>query len=165
VVFRRIVNASPLIFLVKIGLVEVLREGAWTVLVPDAVVDEIARYGSQDQALQTIHSTPWLQVVATPSIPSPIAARRLGAGESAVLAVALEAGGAEVVLDDRAARRCALDLGLPVQGTLSLVVQAKHAGMINEVQPVLEQLRALGFFLSDQLVQLVLKAAGEDAPR
>ena len=39
---RHIVNASPLIFLTKVGLLEVLHQQAVPVLVPDVVMAEIS---------------------------------------------------------------------------------------------------------------------------
>jgi predicted nucleic acid-binding protein len=155
------VNSSPLIFLVKLGLIDVLRRGDLPVVVPDAVLDEIARYGSQDEVLRQVQVLDWLQVVPTPPIRAAVSARPLGAGESAVLAVALEQPDSEVVLDDLAARKSARALGLPFQGTLGLILVAKQVGMIPTVRQVLEQLRALGMYLSDQLVGQTLAQAGE----
>jgi predicted nucleic acid-binding protein len=155
------VNSSPLIFLAKLGLLEVLRLGDLPVLVPDAVLAEIASYGSQDEVLRQVQGLDWLQVVPTPPIPAVVSARPLGAGEAAVLAVALEQRNSEVVLDDRAARKSAQALGLPFQGTLGLVLVAKRVGMLPEVKPVLEQLRGLGMYLSDRLVVETLAQAGK----
>jgi predicted nucleic acid-binding protein len=155
------VNSSPLIFLAKLGLIEILRLGDIPVIVPDAVLDEIARYGTQDEVLRQVQALDWLQVVATPPIPVEVSARALGAGESAVLAVALEQADSEVVLDDLAARKSARALGLPLQGTLSLILVAKQVGMVPEVKPLLEQLKSLGMYLSDALVARVLAQAGE----
>ncbi len=154
-------NASPLIFLAKLGLIEVLRLGDLPVLVPDAVLAEIARYGTQDEVLQQVQGLYWLQVVPTPPIPAAVSARPLGAGESAVLAVALEQPDSEVVLDDLAARKSARALGLPLQGTLGLILVARQVGMVPEVKPVLEQLRGLGMYLSDHLFAQTLAQAGE----
>jgi predicted nucleic acid-binding protein len=155
------VNSSPLIFLAKLGLIEVLRLGDLPVLVPDAVLAEIASYGSQDEVLRQVQGLEWLQVVPTPPIPAAVSARPLGAGESAALAVALEQPDSEVVLDDLAARKTAQTLGLPFQGTLGLILVAKRLGMVAEVKPVLEQLRGLGMYLSDYLVDQTLAQAGE----
>jgi len=41
VISRRVVDASPLIFLTKVGLLEVLREPGVPALVPDVVLGEI----------------------------------------------------------------------------------------------------------------------------
>ncbi len=44
-------NTSPLILLSKIALLDLLRAGDLPVIVPQAVLDEIARHGPEDQSL------------------------------------------------------------------------------------------------------------------
>lgn len=154
-------NTSPLILLSKIGLLDLLRAGDLPVIVPQAVLGEIARHGSEDRTLLQVRSTAWLQIVPDPRISPQLDANRLGSGELAVLSLALSLPGSEVVLDDLTARRCAQENGLSVQGTVSLVLQAKHRGVIPAVQPVLDQLRRMGMYLSDRFIEQVRRASGE----
>ena|SRR5208337_1058004 len=51
VVLRRIENTSPLILLSNISLLDLLRAGDLSVIVPQADLDEIARHGPEDQSL------------------------------------------------------------------------------------------------------------------
>ena len=105
-VLRRIVNTSPLILLSKIGLVDLLRAGDLPVIVPQAVLDEIARHGPEDQSLLLVRSAGWLQVA--PDLPIPPSSTPIAwVGKLAVLALALAQPGSEVVLDDLTAHRCA----------------------------------------------------------
>jgi predicted nucleic acid-binding protein len=69
--------------------------------------------------------------------------------------------GPTAILDDRAARRCAAALNIPTRGTLHVVIQAKHSGVIPAVAPLIDRLRHAGLFLSDALVLSALQAAGE----
>ena len=154
-------NASPLIFLTRVGLLEVLREPAGEVLVPDVVVAEIDRRGPSDQAAAAIRSTGWLHVVASPAVSIGMAAWNLGAGETAVIAIASAGPGSMVAIDDLAARRTARSLGIPLLGTLALVALAKAVGMVPAVGPVLDRLRQGGMFVSDRLARQVLDQAGE----
>jgi predicted nucleic acid-binding protein len=85
----------------------------------------------------------------------------LGDGETAVLAYALDNPGSGVILDDRAARNAAAALGIPNQGTLAVVVFAKTLGLIPAARPVIEQLRHLGMYLSDQVMNRALAQVGE----
>jgi hypothetical protein len=62
---RRVVNASPIIFLHRVGLLEQLSERGVTVLVPDAVLEELGGLRSDDPAAVAVRSAPWVQVVAT----------------------------------------------------------------------------------------------------
>lgn len=95
-----------------------------------------------------------------PIIDPRVAVWDLGTGESEVLCLALSES-ASAIVDDRAARRCANALGIPVRDTLRVLVDAKHAGLVPAVGPLIERLRAAGLFLSDRLVEHALKLAGE----
>lgn len=158
---RRVVNASPLIFLTEVGLLDVLRQPGVPVLVPQAVLDEIARLGPNDPAVLAVHQSTWIQVVPTPTIPEVVVVWDLGDGESAVLAVSMQQPDSMAILDDQAARHCAQALGIPTQGTLGLVLVARQQGLIPLVGPVLTQLKQAGMYMSDQLEKQVLDAAGE----
>ena len=128
---RRVVNSSPLILLEKVGHLDLLRVGGFDVLVPDAVLGEIDVRGVGDPAAQAVRNASWLKVVPTAAIPDRVSSWSLGAGESSVLAVALEeTSTCEPILDDRDARRCARVLGLSSRGTLGLVLLGKSQGAI-----------------------------------
>jgi predicted nucleic acid-binding protein len=87
--------------------------------------------------------------------------RTVDAGEAEVIALGTELDGAHVVLDDAAARTEATDLGLPVVGTIGLVIRAKHAGHISAVQPLLDALQESGFWMSEALYRHALRRADE----
>jgi predicted nucleic acid-binding protein len=61
----------------------------------------------------------------------------------------------------RAGRRCATTLGIPIRGTLGLVLTAKQRGEISAARPVLEQLRLSGMYLSDRVMNQALALVGE----
>ncbi len=151
-------NASPLIFLTKVGLLEVLHQQAVPVLVPDVVMAEISSLGPGDPAVQAVQQTGWIRVVPAP--PS-VTTWKLDDGESSVIAVALQHSGSMAILDDLAARRCAQALKLPMQGTLGLVLVAKRIGLIKAVLPVVEDLEHAGMYMTARLKTQILDAAGE----
>ena len=158
---RPVVNASPLIFLVRGGMLDFLQLAGTEVLVPFPVATEIQRRGPADVTAQAIESTPWLFVVEAPPIPVLIQAWALGEGESAVLAWAYAHPGTEAIVDDLAARRCAAALGVPVRGTLGLVLTSKQRGIIPQARPIVERLRQTGMYLSDRVIQQALALVGE----
>lgn len=86
---------------------------------------------------------------------------RLGAGEAEVLTWALTHPGTEAVLDDRAANRCAAALGVPRRGCVELVLAAKQHGLLPAARAVLEELRQVGFYLSDRTMNQALVLVGE----
>jgi predicted nucleic acid-binding protein len=155
------INTSPLIFLTKGGFLHLLQIVSPEIIVPQAVATEIQAYGQTDLTAMALAATSWLVVVATPPVPPIIQSWDLGPGESAVLTWAYVNTGTEVILDDLAARRCAVALGIPVRGTLGIVLTAKQRGAIPAARPVLEQLRLCGMYLSDRVMNQALALVGE----
>lgn len=158
---RPVINASPLIFLSKAGLLSLLKIMGEELVVPKAVASEIQRRGQNDPTVQALATTTWLVITETPIIPDLIQSWDLGPGESAVLAWAYAHPGAEAIVDDLAARRGAASLNVPVRGTLGLVLTAKQRGTISSARPVLEQLRQSGMYLSDRVLNQALTLIGE----
>lgn len=156
-----VVNASPLIFLAGSDMLELLRVAARAVVVPRAVASEIERAGPADVTVQAIRGAAWLSIVDDPTVPPTIQSWGLGEGESTVLAWANAHPGVEAIIDDLAARRCAAALGIPVRGTLGLVLVAKQRGHIPSARTLLEQLRNSGMYLSDRVMNKALALVGE----
>ena len=156
-----VINASPLIYLSKASLIDLLQLLGPEVLIPQAVATEILKRGTSDITAQVIETVPWLKVIETPAVESLIQAWDLGPGESAVLTWAYRHSGCEAIMDDLAARRCAAALEIPARGTLGLVLVAKQRGEIPSARTVLEQLRQAGMYLSDAVINRALQLVGE----
>ncbi len=154
-------NASPIILLAKVGLVDLLRQLGPPMVIPEAAVLEIQRHGPTDPAVQALTQAPWLATVDPGPAAPAVAARHLGPGETAVLTYALANLGSGVILDDLAARNCAAVLGIRYQGTVGLVLYAKRQGWIPAARPVVERLRQAGLRLSDQVMNRALAQVGE----
>lgn len=101
------VDASPLILLSRAELLDLFRLLDCPIVVPEAVRQEVFAKGPQDVTARALDEIDWLQPVPPVVISSAILTWELGAGESSVLAWALEHPGAVAMLDDRDARRCA----------------------------------------------------------
>ena len=87
---------------------------------------------------------------------------KLHAGEVEVMQLAQENPTADlVVLDDNAAKKTAKFLGLTVTGTLGILLKAKARGIIEYVMPLLSQIQANGFYISDEVLALVRAEAKE----
>lgn len=86
----------------------------------------------------------------------------LGPGETEVLMLALESPEPIVVIDDALARRIAETLRIRLTGTLGILLDAKRAGLISSVGPLLDQLHNLRFRLAPRTRLAVLKLAGEE---
>jgi len=158
---RPSINASPLIYLSRAGLLDLLQVIAPEIVVPQTVAAEILRRDATDVTAQAIQQNDWLKVLQTPPIPPEITAWSLGAGESAVLSWALANKNTEAIVDDLAARRCAAALQIPVRGTLGIVLTAKQRGEISAARPLLEKLRQNGMYLSDKVLNQALSLVSE----
>lgn len=90
----------------------------------------------------------WIQIRAPISVKAASLITDLGPGESQVLMLALETPGSIALLDDGLARRVAIARGIPIKGTLGLLLDAKRAGHITVVKPSLDKLQDLGFCLA-----------------
>jgi len=155
------VDASPLIFLTKAGRLDFLRLVADEIVVPDAVAAEIRRRGREDPTAQALAALPWLQVIGTPPVPPVLQSWDLGPGESSVLTWCLAKPGTEAIIDDLAARSFAATHGIPVRGTLGLVLIAKQRGRIEQARPIVEEMRRAGMWLSDAVLNRALRRVGE----
>ncbi|WP_295384479.1 DUF3368 domain-containing protein [uncultured Thiodictyon sp.] len=157
-----IVNASPLIFLTRIGgLVWLCDLCTRPVDVPRGVIGEVAAGQDGQSIIDVIAAEGRVRQVEDMAVPAVIAAWDLGLGETQVLANCLGQSGAVAVLDDAAARQCARSLGIPIVGTLGIVLAAKRMGWIAAARPLVERLLSDGLYLSPSLVIEALAEVGE----
>ena len=91
-----------------------------------------------------------------------IAALRLiiDPGESEAIALAYERK-LRLIIDDLKGRQAAQQLGIPVTGTVGLIVKARQTGVIAAVRPLLDDLDAHQFRISSALRNEALRLVGE----
>jgi hypothetical protein len=89
---RWILNASPLIVLARVGQAHLLTVLPEQVVVPDAVAAEIEAGPDEDPA-RAVLRTSLFNIVATPLAPNNLLTWDLGAGETAVLSLAVHGAG------------------------------------------------------------------------
>jgi predicted nucleic acid-binding protein len=68
-------------------------------------------------------------------------------GESSAIALALEIENSLLIVDDKRARRLAIDLGLEITGTLGLIIRAYGKGVIDDIDSTVASLQETGFRL------------------
>ena len=158
---RVIVNSTPLIILCNIGKLEILKNLYGEIVVPQAVYSEVTV--KKDSACQQIVSADWIHVEQIKNdSDKKMYKAKLHDGEVEVMILAQENEKAElVVIDDNAAKKTAKYLGLTVTGTVGVLLKAKTSGVITEIQPILESMKLKGFYISENIEQMILKQAGE----
>jgi len=116
-------NSSPLIFLSRLDFLKLFIQYNYEFYVPEVVIKEIN--AKQDEASQAINlsidkNSLIIKRTSLLSLANSIN-ERLGKGEAAAIALATELQSDYVILDDFAARREAIRLGLNVKGTLAII--------------------------------------------
>jgi len=157
-----IADTSPLQYLFQLGLLDLLRELYGTVLVPEAVRDELLVGRSLGVAVPDPADFTWIMLRPTTTHASIESSDDLGAGERAALSLALEIRDAIVILDDAAARAAAATLNIPTTGTLGVLLLAKERRLVMSIANVLDELEQRGFRIAPALLARVLAIAGEN---
>lgn len=155
-----VINASPLISLFRSELHDLLPALFQEIVIPGAVWNEVLRGGHEDKT-SALRISSWAIQKDIGNIDPVIAAWDLGKGESEVLTFVLRNPDFRAMVDDRLARSCARSLGIKVLGTGGALILAKRRKLIDTVSSVLDRLRNSGLWLSDDLIQLLKKEAGE----
>jgi len=155
-------NTSPFQYLYQLDLLHILPALSERVVVPPAVVDELAAGRAWGIQLPDPATLAWVTLLRPASEPALPLVNDLGPGETEVLMLGLERREAVVILDDALARRVANTLGLQLTGTLGLLLDAKEAGLVPAIAPLLDQLQALRFRVSARTRAAVLALAGEE---
>lgn len=158
---RVVIDASPLIVLFNSKLAELLPQLFAEIVVPGAVWNEVAAAGKTDAASWEFPTVSWVRRVEVSAIYPVIAAWGLRSGESEVLTFAWNHSGYRIIVDDAAARRCARILGMATLGTGGMLVLAKRRGLISEISSSIQAVRDAGLWLSDEVVNLQKRQAGE----
>jgi predicted nucleic acid-binding protein len=140
---RAVVNATPLIALALVDRLGLLRQMFDEILVPAAVYEEVVVKGAGRPGADAVGQADWLRVVspqATPTIEPMLLG--LDAGEVDVLLLAREQDPDWVLIDERLGRRVAQAIGMPVKGTLGILLAAVLAGLLSKSE-ALDSLRQL----------------------
>jgi uncharacterized protein len=154
-------NSSPLIHLCSIQKIDLLRQLHSPVLIPEAVRKEVIEDGAgragADEIAHGIRAG-WIEVhPAQDSTLLALLRLELDPGEAEAIALAVE--------KKPDARSKAHALGLPVAGTLGLLIRAKRERRIPALKPVLKQLGSLGhFWIGRKLYEHALREVDEWSP-
>lgn len=157
-------DTGPLIGLAKIQQLGLLCHLASEVYIPPRVQVELLARIAPETALLEDALKKVIQV-RSPADSDPAienALKRLDEGERQAIALARSLPGPVLLLmDDRAGRTVARRLGQPLTGTAGLLLLAKRQGLVQTVAPLLENVRKAGYWVSDEVMAVVRRLAGE----
>jgi len=160
-------NATPLIYLAKIGRIGLLRKVFGEVIIPEEVRVEVVEkeklLGESDAyVVENAIREGWIKVLRVESFRVHI---RLEAGEVAVLSLAKEHGVREVLVDEAPARVAANLMGLTPRGTIYVLLKALELKefSFNDFLDALSELVRHGFRLREEVYLEAVKKAREIA--
>jgi predicted nucleic acid-binding protein len=162
-----IINSGPLMALAKLGLIDLLPRLYGQVGFPTAVYAEVVVRGrergySDAFLVQLAIQQGKLRIVKVNEgdLPSDIQDLPLDAGEKQTLYIAQREKADLVLFDDEKVREEGKARGLNIKGTLGVIVQAYHAGLLplNEVESIIEAIMGReDIWISEELCRHVLK--------
>ncbi len=152
-----VADTSPPLHLARIRRLDLVPAVVGRVTIPQTVWGELVQVGTRPDVLATIQAADWIEVVEDP------VAQHLGLdpGETAAILLAEKLGAEALLIDERRGRGVAAARGIAVIGTLGIVAGARRLGVLERAAPVVAELRADGFWLSDTLAAEFLRGLGE----
>jgi len=150
-----ITNTSPLIFLTKIVRLELLRELFDTIIIPQAVYDEIT-IGEKPGSLEIKKAVMegWIKINKT-KIKNDY---KLGKGENEAINLAMESNDC-VIIDDKAAIRVLEALKIKHLRTTTIIFMALNKKLITkkEALRMINKLIAEGYYITPQVYTRILE--------
>jgi len=159
-----VADTGPIIGLAKIGRISLLKKLATEVLIPPIVHKELyGKIGTESDQIDQALSD-FVHVVELGSLELNIDEHLINLGEGEKQSIFLASTLKKEVLlliDDRAGRQAADNLKISKIGLVGILLLAKKRGLIDNVESLLEELRAAGYWLSDQVIAVARKIAEE----
>lgn len=152
-----VADTSPILHLARVGRLDLVPAAVGPVLVPRTVWSELIQPGTRADVVDAIRAATWIELRDDPSMED----LGLDPGETAAILLAESLHADALLIDERRGRSVAAGRGIAVLGTLGILAGAKRAGAVDRVAPIVELLRADGFWLSEALVETFLQGLGE----
>ncbi|MBF0231653.1 MAG: DUF3368 domain-containing protein [Desulfamplus sp.] len=155
-----IINSTPLISLSLIENLSLLDKLFRKIIIPSEVAKEVTKEGKP----KSLEIKKWINGKIVESKNKnwiELFSLSLDLGESEVLALYYEITDAIVIIDEEKARKLAKRKNIPHIGTLGILLLAKKMNLIEEIKPLLEQLKKKQIRISEYLYSAILISAGE----
>lgn len=154
-----IADSSALIALSICNCLDILDNLFNSVKVPKSVFDELIKPRKpQAEALYTyLHD----KVITIDSTSFVISAGGLGRGELDAMVLCKQMNANYLLIDDKRARKIAQLNGIPIMGSLGVLLFAKQRGLLKSIKPAIVTLQSSDIHFSDKLIEKALQLAGE----
>lgn len=153
-----IVNATPIIALTRINQLELLHQLFEEVIIPYAVYEEVVIKGAKKTGVIDLQNADWIKIEkSTSKMTIEPLLLGLDQGELEVIQLGLLINPDFVIIDEKLGRRIAKIMGLPVKGTLGILLASFYAGYLSkqETLDLVQQLVNHGIHLSTYIINLI----------
>ncbi len=147
-------NSTPLIYLAKMGELNLLRDLFAEIIVADKVFEEVVVQGAGKPGSEEVQKADWIKrksVVNNAEVQKLKDEELLDAGEAETLTLARELKADFTLLDDRKARKVAAKLGVRRIGTIAIILMAHRQGFIHDLPAVLNKTQQQAFRINQQV--------------
>lgn len=148
-------DTSPICYLLLIDKIDVLHHLYKNIIIPQTVANELGASESPSVVKSWIAKPPsWLEIRSV-NYSKNIQSEKLDPGEQEAILLAEKVKADLIILDDKAARRIAVERGLKIIGLLGILKDAARAGLL-DLETTFEQLRDTGFWVAPSLLERLL---------
>ena len=156
-----IADTTPIITLMKLNRLDLLEKLFDTVILPNAVYEELVSNSNYVTEAQMVVECPFLkrrEVSDRQSIKILREVVGLDVGESEAIVLAEEKQADLLIIDERKGRRVAKQMGLKITGTIGILLHAFDYKILSseEILSCTESLRDSSIRISDSLFELIL---------
>ncbi len=160
--FRVVADSSCLIGMAQIKIFGLLKEVFEEIYIPDAVYEEVVINGIDEAGSAETESAVRDGWISAKSVNDEMAVNALttilGKGESEVIILCKKSGFDYALIDERTARDAAALMRVNTMGVLGIIDLAIEMGFAIDKKKIVNQLREVGFRISDKLYKRMFPA-------
>ena len=156
-------DSGPIHYLVLCGAINVIPPLYGRLVIPSTVTEELTHPQAPSAVRTWIKALPpWAAVQTAREIDS---AAQLGLGEREAIALARDLKATQLLMDDRAARRIAVERGVLITGTVGVLEQAAERNLLH-LPEALQKLLRTNFRVDAEVIREALErdAARQQRP-
>jgi predicted nucleic acid-binding protein len=154
-VVKVVSDTSPIFYLILIDASHLLPNLFGRIIIPATVERELAHPAATETVRRTITERPdWLEVRPSPPAAAANELTTLHPGERDAILLAESIAADLLILDEKRARRAAVQRGHQVVGLLGILVQGAKHGLV-DLDDAITRLQATNFRLNPALIDLV----------
>jgi len=154
-------NTTPIISLLKLSKLDILKDLYSEISIPYAVFQEVEAGRNKDYYTD-LSNLNWIEIIEIQDKQAVKYFLDLDSGEAEAIVLATEIKADLILLDEKLGRFHAKHADLKVTGTIGVLIKAKKEGLINELKPLLFELTKKEVWISDKLINEILKQVGEN---